>query len=156
MNARDAGLAALQARIGDSFGPSRWITVDQGMIDRFADVTQDDQFIHIDPVRAAGTPLGGTIAHGFLTLSLASRFAYDCFEDLPGQRMGINYGFDRLRFLTPVRPGQRVRGHFTLTDVAPRGDDGIMRTVALRIDIDGADKPALAADWLSLALFDAD
>ena len=156
MSARDRALAMLQARIGDSFGPARWITVDQGMIDRFADVTQDDQFIHIDPARAASTPLGGTIAHGFLTLSLASRFAYDCFEDLPGQRMGINYGFDRLRFLTPVRPGQRVRGHFTLTDVAPRGDDGIMRTVALRIEIEGTDKPALAADWLSLALFDAD
>ena len=156
MSVRDRALAMLQARVGDSFGPACWITVDQGMIDRFADVTRDDQFIHIDPARAADTPLGGTIAHGFLTLSLASRFAYDCFEDLPGQRMGINYGFDRLRILTPERPGQRVRGHYTLTDVAPRGADGVMRTGALRIEIEGTDKPALAADWLSLARFDAD
>ena len=156
MSARDRALAALQARIGDSFGPARWITVDQGMIDRFADVTQDDQFIHIDPARAADTPLGGTIAHGFLTLSLASRFAYDCFEDLPGQRMGINYGFDRLRFLTPVRPGQRVRGHFTLTVFAPRGVAGIILTSALRNVIVRAAQPPPASAWLSPAASFAD
>ncbi len=124
------------------------------MIDRFGAVTHDDQFIHVDPDRAAQTPLGGTIAHGFLTLSLASRFAYDCFEDLPGQRMGINYGFDRLRFLTPVRPGQRVRGQCTLRKVVPRGTDGLLRTVMLEIEIEGHDTPALAADWLGLILFD--
>ncbi len=123
------------------------------MIDRFAEVTKDDQFIHIDPERAAQTPLGGTIAHGFLTLSLASRFDYDCFEDLPGQSMGINYGFDRLRFLAPVRPGQRVRGQFTLKRAEARGEDGLMRTVTLEIEIDGADKPALVADWHALILF---
>ncbi|MEL6563722.1 MAG: MaoC family dehydratase [Pseudomonadota bacterium] len=154
MNARDAALRDLQAQIGRSYGPSRWITVDQPMIDQFAETTRDDQFIHVDPDRAAQTPLGGTIAQGFLTLSLASRFSYDCFEDLPGQHMGINYGFDRLRFLAPVRAGARVRGHFTLTGAAARDTAAILRTVALRIEIEGHDKPALAADWLTLILFD--
>ena len=153
MTARDAALADLEARVGDRFEPSRWIEVDQTMIDRFGEVTQDEQFIHMDPDRAAQTPLGGTVAHGFLTLSLASRFDYDCFEDPPGQTMSINYGFDRLRFLSPVRPGQRVRGHFTLTRAVPRGDDGLMRTVELEIEIDGVDKPALVADWHALILF---
>ncbi|WP_415920472.1 MaoC family dehydratase [Tateyamaria sp. SN6-1] len=154
MTARDTALADLRTQVGQDIAPSRWITVTQGMIDRFADVTADDQFIHIDPARAAATPLGGTVAHGFLTLSLASRFDYDCFEDLPGQAMSINYGFNRLRFLAPVRPGDRIRGHFTLIDVAPRGDDGLMRSVDLRIEIEGGDKPALAAVWLALILFE--
>ena len=153
MTARDAALATLTAQIGKTFGPSRWIMVDQEMIDRFGAVTHDDQFIHVDPVRAADTELGGTIAHGFLTLSLASRFAYDCFEDLPGQRMGINYGFDRLRFLAPVRPGDRLRGLFTLREVTPRGTDEIMRVVGLTIEIEHAEKPALIAVWRALILF---
>ena len=149
-----AGLAALQARIGDSFGPSRWITVDQGMIDRFADVTQDDQFIHIDPTRAAGTPLGGTIAHGFLTLSLASRFAYDCFPMMPGQTMGINYGFNRLRFLSPVRAGSRLRGRFTLSGAHIRAATELMRETVLTIEIEGQDTHALVAEWLGLAIYE--
>lgn len=154
MTARDDALAALRAAVGAPYGPSQWITVDQAMIDAFGAVTHDDQFIHVDPKRAADTELGGTIAHGFLTLSLCSRFDYDCFEDLPGQRMGINYGFDKLRFLAPVRPGQRVRGLFALTAVEPRGEDALLRAVALRVEIDGQDKPALVADWLALLLFD--
>ena len=150
-----AALEALQASIGTEIGVSRWITVDQPMIDRFAETTQDTQWIHVDPARAAGTPFGGTIAHGFLTLSLASRFAYDCFEDLPGQVMGLNYGFNTLRFVTPVRAGQRVRGRFTLRDAVLRGPDQILRTVDLRIEIDGVPTPALVAEWLSVVQFPA-
>lgn len=123
------------------------------MIDQFAETTHDDQWIHIDPVRAAETPFGGTIAHGFLTLSLASRFAYDCFPLMPGQNMGINYGFNRLRFLNPVKPGNRLRGRFVLTDVVRRNETDLMRTMALTIEIEGVDTPALVAEWLGLAVF---
>ncbi|MFL4471178.1 MaoC family dehydratase [Tateyamaria armeniaca] len=147
--------AALSAQIGQEVGVSNWIAVDQKMIDQFAETTRDDQWIHIDPDRAAHeTPFGGTIAHGFLTLSLASRFAYDCFPMLPGQVMGINYGFDRLRFLSPVRPGNRLRGRFTLSDVTMRKPTELMRRTELTIEIDGQDTPALVADWLGLAVFD--
>ncbi|MEM6760701.1 MAG: MaoC family dehydratase [Pseudomonadota bacterium] len=153
MSVRDAAVEALTQQIGTCFGPSRWIEVDQEMISRFGAVTHDTQFIHMDPDRAAGTALGGTVAHGFLTLSLASRMAYDCFDELPGQTMGVNYGMDRLRFVTPVRPGQRVRGRFVLSAVSPRGENAMLRTTALTIEIDGAEKPALVADWLGLIVF---
>ena len=104
MSALQAALAATEAKIGTEVGVSNWILVDQPMIDRFAETTHDTQWIHVDPLRAAAeTPFGGAIAHGFLTLSLASRFAYDCFPMMPGQVMGINYGFNKLRFLSPVR-----------------------------------------------------
>ena len=149
----DAALTTLTAQVGTEVGVSNWITVDQAMIDQFAKTTHDDQWIHVDPARAAQTPFGGTIAHGFLTLSLASRFAYDCFPMLAGQTMGINYGFNRLRFLTPVKPGHRVRGRFTLMDVTKRSDAELMRTMDLTIDIDGSEKPALVAEWLGLAVF---
>lgn len=148
--------AGMEAQIGQEVGVSNWITVDQPMIDRFAETTHDDQWIHVDPARAArDTPFGGTIAHGFLTLSLASRFAYDCFDLLPGQVMGINYGFNRLRFLSPVQAGGRLRGRFVLTAVTRRNDTDLLRETRLTIEIEGHDTPALVADWLGLVVFDA-
>jgi len=149
--------AALTAHIGQEVGTSNWITVDQPMIDQFAATTHDDQWIHVDPVRAAReTPFGGTIAHGFLTLSLASRFAYDCFPMLPGQSMGINYGFERLRFLSPVPAGARLRGRFTLLGVTIRKPGELLRTTELTIEIEEQDRPALVAEWLGLAVFAPD
>lgn len=154
MSIKDAH-TALSAQIGHEVGVSNWITVDQPMIDQFATITHDTQWIHTDPDRAAReTPFGGAIAHGFLTLSLASRFAYDCFPMLPGQTMGINYGFNRLRFLSPVRASSRLRGRFTLTGVHIRAATELMRETALTIEIDGQDTPALVAEWLGLAIFD--
>lgn len=150
----DAARDTLSQQIGTEVGVSNWITVDQPMIDRFSETTHDDQWIHVDPVRAAHTPFGSTVAHGFLTLSLASRFAYDCFPLLPGQTMGINYGFNRLRFLALVRPGDRLRGRFTLSDVHKRNEQELLRTMALTIEIDGSETPALVAEWLGLAVFD--
>ena len=148
-------LSDLTPQIGQEVGTSNWIAVDQAMIDRFAATTHDDQWIHIDPDRAARqTPFGGTIAHGFLTLSLASRFAYDCFPMLPGQSMGINYGFERLRFLSPVRPGDRLRGRFVLKDVTQRKPTELLRRTEMTIEIEGADRPALVADWLGLVVFE--
>ena len=154
MSAIDDALANLEPRLGTEVGVSNWITVDQPMIDVFAEVTHDDQWIHVDPARAAAeTPFGGTIAHGFLTLSLASRFAYDCFPPMPGQVMGINYGFNRLRFLSPVRAGSRLRGHFVLKSIRKRSGTDILRENEMTIEIEGQETPALVADWLGLAVF---
>lgn len=144
----------LEALIGQEIGVSNWITVDQPMIDSFARTTHDDQWIHVDPARAAAeTPFGGAIAHGFLTLSLASRFAYDCFDEAPGQVMGINYGFNKLRFLAPVVAGARLRGRFVLQAVTQRSATDLLRDTRLTIEIDGAETPALVAEWLGLTVF---
>ncbi|MBJ6371683.1 MaoC family dehydratase [Sedimentitalea arenosa] len=154
MAAIDEALAKTEALVGTEVGVSNWITVDQAMIDQFAETTHDDQWIHVDPKRAAAeTPFGGTIAHGFLTLSLASRFAYDCFSMLPGQVMGINYGFEKLRFLSPVRAGSRLRGRFVLASVRKRNDRELLRENTLTIEIEGQETPALVAQWLGLAVF---
>lgn len=147
-------LEQTRAKIGQEVGVSRWILVDQKMIDDFADTTQDTQWIHVDPERAAAeTPFGGAIAHGFLSLSLASRFAYDCFSMMPGQVMGINYGFNKLRFLSPVLAGSRLRGRFVLQDAVLRNDTELLRTNQLTVEIEDHDKPALVAEWLGLAVF---
>ena len=102
----------LQSLIGQEVGVSRWFALDQARIDAFAGLTEDEQFIHVDPERAKATPFGGTIAHGFLTLSLASAMSYDAVKPLDGVVMGVNYGFERVRFLAPVKSGKRVRGRF--------------------------------------------
>ena len=143
----------LRARVGQVIGISPWHAVTQDMIDRFSDVTDDHQFIHSDPVRAkAETPFGGTIAHGFLTLSLLSMLARDAIPRLKDRAMGINYGFDRIRFMTPVKSGARVRGRFTLSEVVDRAEKLIMFRYAVSIEIEGSAKPALTADWLTLAV----
>ncbi len=154
MSALQTALKDAEAKIDTEVGVANWITVDQPMIDQFAETTQDTQWIHVDPERAAAeTPFGGSIAHGFLTLSLASRFAYDCFAMLPGQVMGINYGMNKLRFLKPVVAGARLRGRFTLQAVAARSATDMLRTNALTIEIEGEETPALVAEWLGLAIF---
>ncbi|GHG81060.1 MaoC family dehydratase [Pseudodonghicola xiamenensis] len=157
MTAIETAMEKLTSQIGTEIGVSNWITVDQAMINAFAEVTHDDQWIHIDPERAAKeTPFGGSIAHGFLSLSLASRFAYDCFETEPGQVMGINYGFNKLRFLTPVKAGSRLRGRFTLNSVDQRSPSQILRETGLTVEIEGSDRPALIADWLGMIVFDTE
>lgn len=138
-------------RIGTELGVSDWVTVDQAKIDEFAACTGDHQFIHVDPVRAATTPFGTTIAHGFLTLSLLSAMAYEVLPGIEGARMGVNYGFDKVRFMAPVRSGKRIRGRFTLLGVETRGDGGIQSRTAVTVEIEGEGKPALAAEWLGLA-----
>jgi acyl dehydratase len=155
MSALQTALTESEKLIGTEVGVSKWITVDQKMIDDFAKTTQDEQWIHVDPERAAAeTPFGGSIAHGFLTLSLASRFAYDCFNMLPGQSMGINYGMNKLRFLKPVLAGSRLRGRFTLQKVTAKGPTNMLRENLLTIEIEGEETPALIAEWLGLAVFE--
>jgi acyl dehydratase len=142
--------ASLAAHIGDVF-VSPWFVVDQTRIDAFAGVTEDHQFIHVDPVRAQQeTPFGGAIAHGFLTLSMLSVMAYGALPKLEGAAMGVNYGFDRIRFLNPVRAGSRVRAHFTLAAVTQRAEREWQLTYDVRIEIEGLQKPALAATWLTM------
>ena len=146
----------LPSLVGQEVGLSRWITVDQARIDAFARITEDEQFIHVDPERARTTPFGGTIAHGFLTLSLASAMSYDALAPLDGVVMGVNYGFDKLRFLAPVPAGSKVRGRFKLLSAEAKGaDDGVTRWLLkheLTGEIEGADKPALIAEWLTMQM----
>jgi acyl dehydratase len=148
-----ASVEEMRARAGQEIGVSAWHAVTQDMIDRFSEVTDDHQFIHSDPVRAkAETTFGGTIAHGFLTLSLLSLLAREAVPKLKNRTMGINYGFDRIRFMTPVKSGTRLRGRFTLSEVVNRADKLVMFRYAVSIEIEGAAKPALTADWLTLAV----
>ena len=129
---------------------SDWFTVDQDRIDRFADATLDHQFIHVDPIRAAETPFGGTVAHGFLTLSLLPHLLASIPElALPAIRMGVNYGFDRVRFIHPVRSGSRIRATATLVAIEEAAPRQFQQTHDVTVEIEGVDKPALAATWLT-------
>jgi len=145
----------LPSLIGQEVGVSRWITVDQARIDAFARITEDEQFIHVDPERARATPFGGAIAHGFLTLSLASAMSYDAVAPLDGVVMGVNYGFDKLRFLAPVPAGSRVRGRFRLLSAEDKGGGRWLLKHELTVEIEGGDKPALIAEWLGMQMVKA-
>lgn len=141
------------ARIGETV-TSDWFDVDQARVNAFADVTMDHQFIHVDPDRATKeTPFGGPIAHGFLTLSLLSHFAESTLPPLPGKVIGINYGFDKVRFLSPVRVGSRIRGKFTLARADERKPGQIQLVQNCAVEIENAQTPALAAEWLSLIVY---
>lgn len=151
----EISLSDIPGLVGEEIGLSSWITVDQTMIDAFAGATNDHQFIHVDPVRAAAeTSFGGTIAHGFLTLSLLSAMNYDCLPKIREQTMGINYGFDKIRFMSPVRCDKRIRGHFVLSEARFRGAGMVMTTYDVSIEIEGEKKPALTATWITIVQFD--
>ncbi|WP_105383196.1 MaoC family dehydratase [Neorhizobium alkalisoli] len=151
----EVSLAEVGGLVGTELGVSEWITVDQTMINLFADATHDHQFIHVDPDRAAAeSPFGGTIAHGFLTLSLLSAMNYDCVPKIREQTMGINYGFDRIRFMSPVKSGARVRGHFKLSEARFRGGGMLMITYDVSVEIENELKPALTAIWTTIVQFD--
>lgn len=145
-----ASIAEIRTRIGGEIGVSDWIAVDQARIDAFADATDDHQFIHVDPEAAGKTPFGGTIAHGFLTLSLLSRMSYEVAVMPEGVKMGVNYGFDKIRFLAPVRAGKRVRGRFTLLSFEEKRTGQWQFTHHVAVEIEGEDKPALTADWIGM------
>lgn len=142
----------LPSLIGQEVGVSKWFEIDQARINAFADTTEDWQFIHVDPEAAKQTPFGGTIAHGFLTLSLASAMSYDAVKPLDGVAMGVNYGFDKLRFLAPVPAGSKVRGRFKLLSAEDKGGGRWLIKHELTIEIDGGEKPALIAEWLGMQI----
>lgn len=143
-------LAAYQAMVGEEIGVSSWHVLDQKRIDTYADVIEDHQFIHVDPEKAKDTPFGTTIAHGFLTMSLLSVMSYEVMPAVEGTRMGVNYGFNRLRFLAPVKSGKRVRGRFVLTEATLRKPKELQSVTNVAVEIEGEDKPALLADWIGL------
>ncbi len=132
---------------------SKWFKIDQQRIDRFADVTEDHQFFHVDPERAKASPYGGTVAHGFLTLSLLSPMASEVQPRLKEQVMSFNYGFDRVRMTAPVPAGSRIRGRFILKEIIDRGPKEIIAKSQVTVEVESAEKPALVADWLGLFRF---
>jgi acyl dehydratase len=145
-----ASLDEIRGRVGEEIGVSSWLTVDQARIDAFADATEDHQFIHVDADAAAQAGFGGTIAHGFLSLSLLSRMAADAMLIPDGVKMAVNYGLDRVRFLAPVRSGRRVRGRFTLDSIEEKVAGQWLMRHTVTVEIEGENKPALTAQWLGL------
>ena len=144
-------LEAYQEMVGKEIGVSSWHVVDQTRIDSYADVIEDHQFIHVDPERAKNeTAFGTTIAHGFLTMSLLSIMSYEVMPVISGTTMGVNYGFDKLRFISPVRSGKRVRGRFTLAEASLRKPKELQSRTHVTVEIEGEEKPALVADWIGL------
>ena len=147
-------LEAYQAMVGKEIGVSSWHLIDQPRIDTYAGVTEDHQFIHVDPERAKQeTAFGTTIAHGFLTMSMMSVMTYEVMPAIAGTTMGVNYGFDKLRFISPVRSGKRVRGRFVLAEAKLRKPNELQSRTNVTVEIEGEDKPALVADWLGLIYF---
>lgn len=151
---RVISITEIKDLIGTDLGVSRWMDVPQSRIDTFADATDDHQFIHVDPERAAETPFGGTIAHGFLSLSLLSAMHTDAVPRVKEDHFGINYGFNKLRFMAPVPVGSRIRGRFFLKDARLRGAGRMMTTYEVTIEIEGGKKPAMTATWLTIIQFD--
>ena len=140
----------IMTMIGKDLGASEWVIVDQEMINKFADATGDHQFIHVNEEAAKMTPFGTTIAHGFLTLSLFPRLiAESNVPRVEGIKMGVNYGGNKVRFLTPVKSGSRVRGHFKLLDLVEKRPGQYQQTLEFSVEIEGEDKPALIAEWIS-------
>ena len=140
----------IRASVGNEIGVSDWIDVPQSRITNFAEATEDRQFIHVDEALAKQTPVGGTIAHGFLSLSLLSRMAADVMLVPESTKMAVNYGLDKVRFLKPVASGKKVRGRFVLTAMTEKAPGQLLLTHNVTVEIDGEDKPALVADWLGL------
>jgi acyl dehydratase len=147
-------LEVYQQMVGQEIGVSSWRLIDRKRIDAYADVVDDHQFIHVDPERAKReTAFGTTIAHGFLTLSLLSVMSYEVMPRVDGVTMGVNYGFDRLRFISPVKSGSRVRGRFMLTEATLRKPGELLSRTAVSVEIEGEKRSALVADWLALLHF---
>ena len=140
----------MAALVGKHAGTSKWFVIDQTRIDTFADVTEDHQYIHVDPDAAKQSPFGTTIAHGFLTLSMLSAMIYDGVPDIEGATMGVNYGFDKIRFVSPVKSGARVRAHFTLTELKETRPKEITNVWDISVEIENERRPALIATWIGL------
>lgn len=144
----------LKAAVGREIGVSPWRRITQEMIDKFAEVTDDHNFIHVDPKAAAETPFGGTIAHGFLTLSMLSTMAYETIPALKGRKMGINYGFDKIRFAAPVKTDGRIRARFKIDEVKVRPTGYIQVDYRVTMELEGSAKPALTARWITVAVME--
>jgi acyl dehydratase len=145
-----ACLDEIRSLIGQEVGASSWLMIDQQRVDEFADATEDRQFIHVDPAAAAQTPFGGTIAHGFLSLSMLSRMAAEAMIVPDNVKMAVNYGLDRVRFIAPVRTGKRIRGRFRLDSVVEKAPGQWLFRHTVIVEVEGEERPALTAEWLGL------
>ena len=145
-----ASVDEIRSRIGTEVGVSDWLTIGQDRIDAFAEATEDRQFIHVDAEAAARTPFGGTVAHGFLSLSMLSRMGAEAMLIPEGAKIAVNYGLDRVRFISPVRSGKRVRGRFVLDSIDEKAPGQLLLRHTVTVEIEGVDKPALTAQWLGL------
>jgi acyl dehydratase len=145
-------LPAYRELVGKEVGRSDWIRIDQAMIDAFAALTGDDQFIHIDPERAAMTPFGTTIAHGFLTLAIIGGLGPKIVPPIEGAREGLNFGLEHVRFVTPVPSGARIRALFTLNGIEERAPGQIAKRLGVVVELENSEKPALVAEWLTVSL----
>lgn len=143
-----ATIEEIQSKTGSEIGVSDWILIDQDRINQFAAVTEDHQFIHVDPEAAKKTPFRTTVAHGFLTLSLLSRMAEGVMLHPATMRMAVNYGFDKVRFMAPVKSGKNIRGHFKLLSAEEKRPSQWQITYEVTVEIEGEEKPALIADWI--------
>jgi acyl dehydratase len=144
----------LTAKVGQSLGVSDWFLIDQARVNAFADVTLDHQFVHVDVEKAKQTPFGGTIAHGFLTLSLLVHLCLPFIPELSDRKLLVNYGFDKIRFAAPIRVGKRIRAVSKLAEVSERRPGNVVMRIDVKVEIEGEDKPALVAEWLSLHVVD--
>ena len=142
----------VRSLVGSELGVSDWLRIEQARVNAFADTTEDHQFIHVDPERAAQTPFGGTIAHGFLTLSLLPRFMADIGGGMQDAVMGLNYGFDKIRFLAPVKVNSRVRARAKLLDVQEKAPKQFLIKQEITVEIENESKPALVGEWLTMVM----
>lgn len=145
-------ISAIFEQKGRAYEPSSWIKIDQTLINQFADCTGDHQFIHVDPSRASETLLGGTVAHGFLSLSLLPKLCESGTLLIENMVMGLNYGFEKIRFITPVREGKRIRAHNTITSIVEKELNHFLITQNILIEIEDEERPALVADWLVMII----
>jgi acyl dehydratase len=147
---RTMTLDEIRGYVGREIGVSEWFLIDQDRIDRFADLTEDHMFLHVNPAAAKATPYGGTIAHGLLTLSMMPVMAYQAMPGVTGTKMGVNYGYNKVRFMAPVKSGKRVRGRFTVKAIEPQSGGRMQIVQDVTIEIEGEAKPALAAEWITM------
>ena len=138
--------------VGKETGVSKWYDITQEQINKFADATHDHQFIHVDPEIAKTTPFGGTIAHGFMSLSYLSAFSFETGIEIENMKMGLNYGFDKIRFLQPVKVGSKIRGRTILNAVTEKKPGQFLLTWNVVVEIENEEKPALMAEWLTMTI----
>jgi acyl dehydratase len=143
-------IVGFKEHVGQEIGVSRWFVIEQARIDAFAEITEDWQRIHVDTAIAAQLPFGATIAHGFLVLSLLSAMAADVLPAIDDREFAMNYGFDKIRFVSPVRVGSRIRGRFKLIEAVSRASGDQINRFAVMVEIEAETKPALVAEWLTL------
>lgn len=147
---RTMSIDEIKSYTGKEIGVSEWFMLDQEKINKFADITEDHMFLHVNPEAAKATPFGGTIAHGLFTLSMVPVMAYQAMPGVAGTRMGVNYGYNKVRFMAPVKSGKRIRGRFVVKAIEAQDGGRLQIVQDVTVEIEGEAKPALAAEWVTM------